>query len=79
MFKYSHSGYAWQQRAEKQSNLCYFQVIFVLLILDAVPDLEGATVTSAPADHQPENQLEDDPYKYPKNEESYGYPCHSSI
>ena len=59
--------------------LCYFQVIFLLLIFDAVRNLEGATVASAPADHQPENQLEEEPYNYPKNEESYTDSRYNSI
>ena len=68
-----------EQRNSLIIILCYFQVIFLLLIFDTVRDLEGAAAASAPADHQPENQLEDEPYNYPKNEESYSDSRHNSI
>ena len=59
-------------------DLCNFQVILLPLILDTVPDLKGATTASAPANHHPKNQLEDDPDNYPKNEQSYSNSCHGS-
>ena len=62
----------------KLYKLGYFQIVLLLLILDAVPNLKRATVAPTPANHQPENQLDNDPHDYPENEQCYGDSCHHS-
>ena len=52
--------------------------LFLLLILNRLLEVNRSAVVATPTNHQSENQLEDDPYNYPENEQSYGDSCHRS-